>query len=134
MLLSLQVSFRKIEPHLKNEKLLRIFRLVFPNLKHAPTLLCILLVRVQVLVTINELRFDSSHANKLVQLRKSLEISKPFSMVVCFVMRKTFEDQKWRNQEIEIRNAIRMVLQIIELHSAKKMNFYGSNHSSQMVC
>ena len=79
--LTLQMASQKIEPLLKNEKLLRIFRLVFRNLKHAPTLLCLALVFIQGLVMVNEFRFHSSHPNRTSSLNFS---SEPFSLIICF--------------------------------------------------
>ena len=60
----LPLTVRKIEPLFRNEKLLRIFRLVLKNLKHAPTLLCLVFVLVQGLTMINEFRFHSSYPNR----------------------------------------------------------------------
>ena len=79
--LVLPVASRKIEPLLRNEKLLRIFRLVLSNLKHVLTLLCLVLVLVQGLAMVNEFRFHSSHPNRTSILKFS---SKPFSVVICF--------------------------------------------------
>ena len=79
------VTARKIEPLLRNEKLLRIFRLVLRNLKHTPTLLCFVLVLVQGLVMVNEFRFHSSHPNRTSSLNVS---SEPFSVVICFLRYK----------------------------------------------
>ena len=79
--LVLPVASRKIEPLLRNEKLLRIFRLVLPNLKHLLTLPCLVLVLVQGLSMVNEFRFHSSHPNRTSSLNFS---SGPFSVVICF--------------------------------------------------
>ena len=87
--LALPVATRKIEPLLKNEKLLRIFRLVLPNLKHALTLLCLVLVLVQGLAMVNEFRFQSSHPNRTSTLNVS---SEPFSVVICLSFLELEED------------------------------------------
>ena len=81
LLLALSLTARKIEPLLRNEKLLRIFRLVLPNLKHVLTLLCLVLVLVQGLAMMNEFQFHSSHPNRTTTLNYS---SEPFSIVICF--------------------------------------------------
>ena len=78
---ALPVVTRKIEPLLRNEMLLRNFRLTLRNLKHAPTLLCFILVLVQGLAKVNEFRFHSSHPNRTSSLNFS---SEPFSVVICF--------------------------------------------------
>ena len=100
---TLPVVTRKIEPLLKNEKLLRIFRLTLRNLKHALTLLCLVLVLVQGLAKVNEFRFHSSHPNRTSSLNFS---SEPFSVVICFPIESSIEDGKikeGRNSEI-LRN------------------------------
>ena len=86
---TLRVAARKIEPLLRNEKLLRIFRLVISNLRHVPTLLGIVLVLFQSLVMVNEFRFHSSHPNKTSTLNFS---SEPFSVVICFPILENGED------------------------------------------
>ena len=78
--LALPVATRKIEPLLKNEKILRIFRLALANLKHVLTLLCLVLVLVQGLPMINEFRFNSSYPNRTSTFNVS---SEPFSVVIC---------------------------------------------------
>ena len=85
------VASRKIEPLLRNEKLLRIFRLVLPNLKHFLTLLGLVLVLVQGLAMVNEFRFHSSHPNRTTTLNVS---SEPFSVVICFPIENYLEDEE----------------------------------------
>ena len=80
--LVLSVATRKIEPLLRNEKLLRIFRLILSNLKHVPTLLCFVLFLVQGLAMVNEFRFHSNYPNRTSSLNFS---SEPFSVVICFI-------------------------------------------------
>ena len=87
--LILPMAIRKIEPLLKNEKLLRIFRLVLPKLKHVLTLLSIVLVLVQGLAIVNEFRFHSGYPNRTSTLNVS---SEPFSVVICFPFSPFEED------------------------------------------
>ena len=82
---TLRVIARKIEPLLKNEKLLRIFRLIISNLKHVPFLLSLVLVLVQGLAMVKEFHFLSSYPNRTGTLNFS---SEPFSVVTCFPLYK----------------------------------------------
>ena len=79
--LALPVAARKIEPLLKNEKLLKIFRLALPNLKHILTLLCFAFILTQGLAMINEFSLHPSHPNRISAVTFS---SEPFSVVICF--------------------------------------------------
>ena len=78
---ALPLVAQRIEPHLKNEKILKIFRLAHPNLKHVLTLLSLVFVLVQGLAMISEFQFHSNHPNRTSTLNFSAE---PFSVVACF--------------------------------------------------
>ena len=81
---------KRIEPLLKNEKLLRTSRLVHQKLKAALTLLSFVLVLTQGLAMVNEFRFHSSYPNRTSSLNFS---SEPFSVVICFPI-LVYEDGK----------------------------------------
>ena len=115
----LLLASRKIEPLLKNEKLLRIFRLVLQKLKHLLTLLCLVLVLMQGLATVNQFRFDSSYPNRTNSLNFS---SEPFSVVICFPLYE--EDSTFKNfslDSIEVSEKVYVSgIKSIDIYSGKK--------------
>ena len=118
----LSLMARKIEPLLKNEKLLQIFRLAIPNLKNVPILLCFVLVLIQGLAMVNEFRFHSSYPNRTSTLNFS---SEPFSIVMCLPILAYEEDG--RNSSILNESVESIEKHSKDLnHSIEDMEIYSS--------